>query len=167
MNLTTQQLQTLKADILADPTLSAQPNNSDGAFAIAAAYNLPASPDFWCWKSSVSKDDLVGATGPDGTVFDWTAYIGRTAAEKSAFTEIFSSAGLVNPSRPNVRQAFTDIFSGAGGAGNRTHLASVSRRKVTRLEKLFATGTGSTASPGTMAVEGGVSYQDVETARNS
>jgi len=42
--LTTAQYQTLKAAIVADPTLSAQPLNSDGAFAIAAALNAIASP---------------------------------------------------------------------------------------------------------------------------
>jgi hypothetical protein len=63
---------------------------------------------------------------------------------------------------PNVRQAFTDIFSGTGNAAtNRTHLQAVSKRAANRLEKLFATGTGSLASPATMTVEGSISYDEV------
>jgi hypothetical protein len=40
------------------------------------------------------------------------------------------------------------------------------KRAATRAEKLFSTGTGSTASPATMAFEGVVTYQDVSAARN-
>ena len=37
---------------------------------------------------------------------------------------------------------------------NRTHITAMSKRKATRLEKIFATGTGTLASPGTLVVEG-------------
>jgi hypothetical protein len=42
----------------------------------------------------------------------------------------------------------------------------VARRKATVVEELFASGTGSTASPGTMATEGPITGQEVEIARN-
>lgn len=162
----------LKADILADPVLTAQPNDSDGAFAIAAAYNLNASPDFWVWRTSVSREELTNSTSIDGTVFNWTGagYITRAQGEREAFQQIFDAEGRVNPSLPQVRQAFLDIFSGAAAPApaNRTHLATVARRKATRAEKLFAaSGAGTTGSPGVMGFEGSVSYQDVETGRNS
>jgi hypothetical protein len=169
MPLTSAQLATLKTDILADPALAAKPNNEDGAFDIAAAYNATAAPDFWVWRSKVSKDELVGTVGPDGTTFSWTAtgYITRAQGERDAFNAIFSEAGFVNPSMANVRTAFGDIFSGTGNAAlNRTHLLAVARRKSTRGEKLFASGTGSTASPATMTVEGNLTISDVLNARN-
>lgn len=167
--LTTAQLQAVKAEITADAALNAQPMNADGHFAVAAALNLPASPDFWVWRTRVSKDALVGSVGPDGTTFNWTltGYITRSQGERDAFNAIFDNEGNVNPSRANVRAAFADIFSGntAPAPANRVHLLAVSRRKATRAEKLLATGTGSTASPAVMGFEGMLSAVDVEAAR--
>jgi len=40
------------------------------------------------------------------------------------------------------------------------------KRPATVLEKLFATGAGSDASPATMLVEGAISYQVVDAARS-
>lgn len=168
--LTTAQQATVKADILADQTLNAFPNNSDGAFAIAAIYNQTAAPDFWVWRTNVPKNEFTNSTGPDGTTFTWVGngFITRSAGEQTAWVELFNSTHSVNASLPNVRQAFADIFSGSGNAAaNRTHMLGVARRKATRLEKLLATGTGSTASPAVMGFEGSVSYSDIELARQS
>jgi hypothetical protein len=135
----------------------------------AAAYNLAASPDFWVWRSRVSKDEFVNSTSIDGTVFSWTGtgFITRSAGEQAAWRELFDAQGYVNPSLPQVRTAFTDIFSGgtAPAPANRTHLATVGRRKATRAEKLFATGTGSTASPAVMGAEGILTDANVYAAR--
>ena len=163
MTLTTAQLTTIKADILLYPVLSAQQNNSDGAFAIAAAYNLIASPDFWVWKTNLSEQACVAETGPEGTVWSWPQYIARTEPERDGWKRLFA-ADSTNPSLPNVRQAVADIFGGAQAAptAQRTHLLAIARRKATRAEKLFATGTGSTAIPATMIFEGSnLSFQDV------
>jgi hypothetical protein len=168
--LTPAQLTTLKADINADPVLSTFPNNDDSNFAIADAYNLVASPDFWVWRSKVTKSELVTSIGPDGTTFNWTGngFITRSAGEQTAWQELFNGTQSVNASLTNVRQAFADIFSGTGNAAaNRTHLLAVARRKATRAEKLFATGTGSAGSPATLTFEGNLSFQDVSQARNS
>jgi hypothetical protein len=171
MALTTAQLAILKAAILADATLNAQTNTNVGNSVIADTLNTSASPDFWVWRTSVSKDEYVGATSVDGTTFSWTGagFITRSQGERDAFREIFSAAGTCNPSLPSVRAAFTDIFSGATAPApaNRTHLATVSRRKALAIEKLFATGTGSTASPATMGREGVITPDDIEQARSS
>lgn len=170
MGLTPSQLTALKADILADPVLSAQPQNSDGAFAIAAAYNLTVTPDFWVWRTRVSKNEITQQTSQDGTDFNWTGtgFITRSQGERDAWRELFDG-GQVNPSLANVRTAFQDIFSGGTppAPANRAHLLAVARRKATRAEKLFASGTGSTATPATMSFEGSLNYQDVQEARNS
>lgn len=164
--LTLLQYQTLKADILADPILAAHPQTSDGAFAITVAYNLPATPDFWVWRTTVPQHEIVGATSPDGTVWSWTAYISRSQGERDGWREMFADTGGVNASRPNIRQGLADIFSGPSGAAQRTHLLAIGRRTATRAEKLFAVGLGTPASPATMAVEGALTYQDVLTARS-
>lgn len=169
--LTSQQLATLKADILADSNLNSQPNNDDGNFAIAAIYNAAASPDYWVYRTRVSKAEYTQSTSIDGTVFNWTGagFITRAQGERDAWRELFNGNDECNPSLANVRQAFTDIFSGgtAPAPANRTHLATVSRRKATRVEKLFATGAGTTANPSVMGFEGSITFQDVSAARNS
>lgn len=171
MALTLTQRTALKNDINADPALSAHPNNADGHQAVADAYNLAASPDFWVWRTQVSKHEFVGSTSTDGTNFSWggAGFITRSQGERDAWRELFNGDGFCNPSQANVRTAFLDIFSGgtAPAPANRTHLATVARRKATRAEKLFATGTGSTASPALMGIEGNLSGPDIDQARNS
>jgi hypothetical protein len=166
MDLTPAQRSTLKAAILADPVLSTKvsgPGTDYGV--IAAALNAAASPDFWGWRTAVTKDEIVNATSQDATVFNWTGlgFITRAQGERDAWRELFSLTGTVNPSQPNIRQAFSDIFSGATAPApaNRTHLLAVSRRKATLAEKLLATGTGSTAVPALFTVEGGVSIGEI------
>lgn len=113
MALTTAQLTTLKADILADPALAAQPNTPDGAAAIADAYNLLASPGWTVWKTNVPLNDV-------GKNFNGTELAGLTTADNSRLQTLalYLLTG-VNPSLVDNRQFFDDIFSGAGGAVTR------------------------------------------------
>jgi hypothetical protein len=165
--LTAAQKATFKTNVLADPSLAAAVAAQDWD-AVAAAYNAAASPAFWVWKTAVSKDEYLGSTSIDGTTFSFvgTGYITRAQGERDAWNALFDANGFANPSRVNVRQAVADIFSGATAPApaNRTHLLTVSRRTATRLEKLFATGTGSTAVPATLVVEGTVTSQVVSDA---
>lgn len=157
--LTTSQLVTLKNDIAADGVLNAIPNTSDGGAAIAVLYNLPASPVYRVWRTDIPvKDVKLGVV--------WTEYIGRSAGEQNAFTFMLLN-GTLNAADANIRQGIIDIFSGPSGSQTRTNLTNLAKRDATRLEKLFATGTGSEASPATMAVnvEGLLPVQDVLTAR--
>ena len=158
--LTTAQYQTLKAAIVADPTLSAQPLNSDGAFAIAAALNAVASPAFTVWRTNVSIGDV-------GKNFNGAELAGLTTGNQSRLQTIaqYAAAGI-NPSLADQRAFFDDVFSGAGGTITRGKLLILWKRLATRFEKLYATGTGSDASPATLVIEGSLVYQDVEIARS-
>lgn len=169
MALTTAQLQALKADIAADGTLGQIAHTPDNAFTIAAAYNAAASPDYWVWRTSVSQLEIVTTTTADGTAWSWPAFIARSQGERDGWREMFADGGSVDASLANVRQWFADIFSGSANSAptQRTHLLAVGRRKATRAEKLFATGTGSTGSPGTMGFEGTITDADVTAAWNS
>lgn len=158
MALTQAQLATLKADINADPTLSAIPNTPDGAFEIAAAYNAVAVPQFIVWRGNVPTADCKKA-------MVWTEFISRSAAERDAWQWMLSN-GFINAGDPNVRQGIQDIFSGPGGATTRDNLVAIAKRDALRIEKLFATGAGTDATPATLVVEGTISYQDVLNARN-
>jgi hypothetical protein len=164
MPFTTAQYSTLKNDIIVVNTgeFAARVAAADHQL-IADAYNVVASPDFWVWRTSVPKQEIVGMTSQDGTTFTWAGngFITRAVGELMAWQELFTG-GVVNPSLPQVRAAFTDIFSGTGNAAsNRAHLLAVARRKALRIERLFATGTGSTGSPGALVVEGALDYLDV------
>jgi hypothetical protein len=179
MALSPEQLSTLKADIAADPALAGLENTDDAAAAIAEVYKAAASPDYWVWRSDVSEFEFTSTSGVDlsnggaATAWSWTAYIARSLQEQNAWARLFMSGGTgqsgrTNPSRPNVRNAVADIFSGAsnGAPAQRNHCLVLSKRKANRLEKLFAAGTGTFATPATMAVEGVVTYQEVRAARS-
>lgn len=162
MALTNPQLVTLKAAIVADSALNAQPMNSDGAFAIATVLNLNASPDFWVHKKSVDTMDV-------GKTINYVAYEAMTSANITkieGFIRLNPSTFV--PERSDIRAFFNNVFSGAlGGQGQATRdaLDLLFRRLATRFERLYATGTGSVASPGALVLVGPLSYQDVEAAR--
>lgn len=134
MNLSLAQLQTLKAYVVA---------NYDGIFdqTTADALNAVASPDYWMWRTSVEKKEIVSQVSQDATTFTWAGngFITRSAGELECWNQLFNSTLTCNPSLANVRQAFSDIFSGSGNAAaNRAHLLSATRRKATIAEKLLA-----------------------------
>lgn len=166
---TTAQIAAIKADITANPDLAALPAGGDGAFAVAALYNLPASPAYIVWKSKVTEADIVSLTSDELTTWSWPAYIARSAAEQAGWSRMVGVTGVINPALPQVRQAILDIFSGTGAQAiaQRTHLAAMGKRSATRIEKLFATGSGVTATPSTTVFEGIISYWEIQTARGN
>ena len=169
MHLTTQQLQTLKAAILAetDPEFVTYRTNGQNN-QMAEWLNRPASPDYFVKRTALSRHDIITGTSDGGTTFSWAggAYITRSQGERDAFREMFNSTGTVNPSLPTIVAAFNDIFSGTGGAANRAHVTAMSRRLATRAEKLFASGAGTKASPSTMSAEGAFDDRDISNALN-
>lgn len=169
MQLTQAQLQTLKTWINA---------NNNGLFDQSAvnALNVVDPSNYWCWRTSVEKKEIVSQPSQDSTNFTWAGngFITRSVGELECWNQLFNSSLTCNPSLSNVRQAFQDIFSGTGNAAsNRTHLLSVSRRNATVGEKLFAvvaTGPGngaqargSTGNPDAFGpgAEGPVTLQNV------
>lgn len=162
MALTTAQKATLKAAILADPTLSVFPNSIDGNIDLATKLsNTIPSPAFIVWKSNVPLTNV-------GETFNAAELAGLTSLNTQRLQNL--AAWLingVNPSKATVRQFFDDIFSGAGGVNTRAALLALWKRSANLIEKILATGTGSDASPATMTFEGPISSSDVESARNS
>lgn len=160
--LTAPQKATLKAAILADPTLSAFPNTSDGNFDLAVKLSTElASPANIVWRTNVPLGEV-------GKTFNATELAGLSSLNTQRLQNLAAwLSGGVNPSLASVRQFFDDIFSGAGGANTRAALLVIWKRSATRIEKILATGTGSDPSPATMGFEGAISPQDVADARNS
>lgn len=156
--LTPAQYSTLKAHIAASADLTAIPDTPDGAIAIADLLNLPSSPAVTVWRTSVEAAEIM-ANG-----FVWTEVDALTNS-KARIWDWMTRYGSFNPARPNVRQGLRDCFGVSSGTytGMLPHL----RRAATRMEALFATGTGTEANPATLTYEGPVSYQDVQQARRS
>lgn len=181
MALTQAQLTVLAADIAADPVLSAKPKNSDGAFDIAAAYKLPASPAFYVWQTKCPVQDIEDAVlwanftpqdSPDGTQL-WGNRALQCQGKQFNLQLMISGKTTIDCSKPGKRaglqDALTAIPSGSSGAnkgGGWNAVQQVMSRQANRAEKLFATGTGTQAEPATMAFEGSFSLDDIQTARN-
>lgn len=179
--MTPTQLATLKAYIDATPELAAIPANLDGSYAVAAAMNLDASPAFTVWRTNVPVDEITNqiawanltpADAPDGT----QAWANRSLAcqgKQFNLQLIIAGRALIPGNLANIRtglqDALTGVPSGTGGATQAANWVGVRdalKRNATVFEKVFAAGTGSFASPATMALEGPVSPGDVATARS-
>lgn len=161
--LTTAQLQALKTAINADPALSSQPNNSDGAFAIAAALNQTASPAWVIWRTSVTRQEIL----QNG--FDWTRLDNLTVGKARIWSDIFVD-GVVNPAKPNVRAGIEAVWVGTqADLDVRAAVYGHCKRNATRAQKIFSTGTGSPATPATLdaniADDFQLTFADVESAR--
>lgn len=160
MALTNAQLQTLKAAILADPELAAFPNTLDGAFDLAVKLQETAAPAFVVWRTSVSQSEII-LNG-----FDWTR-VDNLSVGKARIWEWMFQFGSIDPSKVNVRAGIDTVWVGTQADLNvRAAVYVHCKRSANRGEKIFATGTGSDASPATMAVEGTINYQDIFAARN-
>jgi hypothetical protein len=154
------QLQALKAFILADPVLSTFPANSDGSYAIAQQLNLPAEPAFIVWKTNVSIDEIMR------NGMDW-ARVDNLSVGKARIWDWLGRLGTINAAKTNVRAGIDAAWVGTSAdLAVRAAIYVHCKRPATVLEKLFATGAGSDASPATMLVEGAISYQVVDAARS-
>ena len=156
-HLNTTQVAQFRAAVAADPVLGLlQPSNSS-ALQIADAMNLAAVPAFIVWKRMETLGNI-------GQAFNAAELAARAASDQTRLQTIaaYFRDGL-NPSLATVRQAFDDIFSGTGGQNTRASLLALWKRSnsATRFEKLFATGTGSDASPATLVFEERLNYTEV------
>jgi hypothetical protein len=73
-----------------------------------------------------------------------------------------SMTAPIDFSRLNVRQGLQDCW--ASNTTTRASLLVVAKRTATRAEKLFSTGTGTTATPATLGFEGSLSPDDIVSA---
>jgi hypothetical protein len=149
------QLQTLRTAIDADPALTAYwaAGNAE-----AIAQHFRAETTFVVWRTSVTNEEI-------GDAMNGSEVAGLASLPMQRLQVLAAlSNGTQNPSRFDRRDAFDRIFSGAGGQLTRAALAIIWRRLANRGEQLFATGTGSDASPATMTFEGGVTFSDVAAA---
>jgi hypothetical protein len=161
--LTTAQLQALKAAIDADPVLSAQPNTNVGNSVIAQTLNAPALPEFIVWRNSVTTDEV-------GNAVNYVAVEAMTDANRNRINTFYTmNPSSFSPVRSDVRSYWDNTFSGAlggQGAATRAALDALWRRAANGVEKILATGTGTTVSPAVLGYEGTITPDEIEQARS-
>jgi hypothetical protein len=159
--MTPQQLATLKAYIDSVPAWAALPQNSDTAYFIAGELNKTAAPTFTVWKTSVTQDEIM----QNG--FDWTRVDNLGLGKARIWEWMFDNQSTsINPAKLNVRAGIDAVWVGtAADIAVRAAVYVHCKRPATVFEKVFATGTGTEASPATMALESPVAYSWVEAAR--
>lgn len=159
--LTPAQAATMKADIAADQELNALPLTGDGAWAIAIAYNTVVTPSWYVWRSDVPVDEIMR------NGMDWTQ-VDNLNVGKARIWDWMTRLGAFNAAKLNIRAGIDACWTGtAPMLAVRTAIYTHCNRPATRLEKLFSTGSGTTGSPATMAVEGVIAYQEIEALRNT
>jgi hypothetical protein len=160
--LTAAQLATLKQDILASDDMDTPVALGD-APAITTAYNLAHTPSFWVWRTVLTKYSVYSLTSPTGSTWNWTQFKGLTVPEQQAWFEMFrGESGTTNYTLPNIRAGVASLFTGSPtNTAQRDHVDAMGRRLATRAERLYVTGTGSTAAPGLLTWEGPLSEADV------
>lgn len=190
-SLTPAQVAALRADILADPVLSALPNDQDSALAIAAAYNQTAVPDLFVWHpsarisnildtfnlASFTPVDTISESDTDPVISRRMGRLLSIQVKQMNLQLMLQGRDLLDCTLPNVRASLRDAlvqvpagvngaFVAVAGASGATALAAC-QRKATRGEKLFATGTATTGSTtgSLMGYVGAITQAQVAQAR--
>lgn len=183
MSLTNTQLQALKADILADPTLANQPMTSAGALAIAEAYSIVGSVDVW--RTDAPVFHIIDAINwvnytPNDSADNTATYTNRAllAQTKQMNLQIMlQGRQTIDASKATIRAGLRDAViqlpTGAGGAltspggASGANVLAACTRKANRGEALFATTQATTGSTSAyiMAFEGSLTSDDVQQAR--
>lgn len=130
----------------------------------------------WC---NVASTFIVGIkkvpTEKIGEAINYVAFAAMTTANRGTLTAFRDlNPNTFDGTKPDVRDMLagntaTGIFSGAlGGQGQATRdaLTAIMTRPATRAERMFATGTGTTVSPGTLTREGQIDTTDVGRSLN-
>lgn len=171
MALTPAQKTALEADIVVNRALIAE-GDTAGA---ADFYNAPASPDYIVWNPfTLTKDvmdaitwaNLTPADAADGTAL-WTNRALACQGKQFNVQTILVGRDVIDATRTNIRaglqDALTNVPSGVAGAlvsGGWANVKIALTRKATRIEKLFAAGNGSAATPSLMGYVGAIYYFD-------
>ena len=158
MALTSAQKQTLATYIASVPEWAAMPKNSDTAYYIAEQLNKVDPSNFIVWKTFVSQDEIM----MNG--FDWVQVDNLSVGKARIWEWLFNNqTRSMNPSKLNVRAGIAECWKGtAAMLAVQAVVLGHCKRPATVVEKLFATGTGTDASPATMAYESPITYPEVE-----
>lgn len=154
--LTEAQYTALRNDILADQALAADVAAGNYG-AITDAYN--ATTTYVVWKTAVTDREIQA-----NAAFDWTR-VDNLSVGKARIWDLMFKFGTINPSLSNVRAGIDATWVGtAADLAVRAAVYTNCKRFARRIEKLFATGAGTDASPSVMSYEGSIPFTDVRYA---
>lgn len=145
--LTTEQRATLKTFVLAQGELS-QLVTDKVYSAIADWLNTKDVSNYTVWKTAVYQDEIM----QNG--FDWAQVDNLTVGKARIWEWMFDNQGnSINPSKLNVRAGIDETWKGTTAMlAVRAQVYTHCKRLATRVEKLFASGVGSDASPATLGI---------------
>lgn len=155
--------------------------NANETGQMAAWYN--GATTFVVWRSQSPTADLFNAItwanltptdAPDGTA-TYTNRALHAQAKQINLQTILQGQDYIATGRANVRaglqDALTNLYTGTGGVvvgGNWAGVKTAIQRACNRAERVWATGTGTAATPGDLgAFEGSVSNDDIVHALQS
>jgi hypothetical protein len=155
-HLNSTQLLILKAAIAAETDPQFVTDRTSGATgAMATFFNQPST--FVVRRTRVLSNEI-------GPVLNYVAVSSLTTANRDrATTFLMLNPASFNPTA-DVESYWDTTFSGAlGGQGQATRDALVAlwRRFATKGEKLFATGAGTSGSPGALGPEGPITNEEI------
>jgi hypothetical protein len=174
--LTPSQQSTILSYIQSDSELNVLTASSDSINFIVNKLNAPIVPDFFVYKTDVNVSDIYDkinwqnftpVDAPDiNLIYQNRALICQLKLDLT--NSFLIGRQTINAAKANIRNglqdALTGIPSGVAGAsksGGWSNVQSVLYRRANIVEKLFSTGLGTTANPGTLDYEGGVFYNDI------
>lgn len=177
--LTTTQLATIRTYVEADPVLSVLPKDGNGFTAVMNSLNMHPSADFFAWNDVTFVSDIYdaivwGNLTPAQAVDETAAYTNRALvcqAKQINLQIMLQGKEYINAEKANLRNGLQDALTalpskvdgttqGAGWAA----VQLVLQRKANLLEKIFATGVGTNASPATLIVKGAITMDEVTAA---
>ena len=157
MALTTEQMAALKPLMIAetDPVFAdfRDTGNNGG---MALWLNEAASPEYVVWKTRVTWDEVM-LNG-----MDWARVDNLTTGKARIWDWMFQNgSNSMNPSKANIRAGIDAAWVGtAADLAVRASVYTHCKRPASRVEKMLASGTGTTATPSTMTFEGTLSSED-------
>ena len=161
MALTTEQLHVFRAALLAetDPDLVFRRDNGQ-AGRVAEWYNEPRVPSLIVWKTSLQLEEITS------NGFDWVRVDNLSVGKARIWEWMFGGEdNSINPSKPNIRAGIAEVWKGtAADLAVQATVLNHCKRGTSRIEALFAVGTGTAAAPATMGFEGLLTEMDISLA---
>ena len=158
MALTTEQLHVFRAALLAetDPDLVFRRDNGQ-AGRVAEWYNQVGANAPIVWKTSLQLEEITS------NGFDWVRVDNLSVGKARIWEWMFGSENKsINPSKPNIRAGIAEVWKGtAADLAVQATVLNHCKRPATRIEALYAAGSGTTGAPATMVFTEQLSEPDV------
>ncbi len=121
---------------------------------VADWFNTPST--FVAWRTVLNERDIYADPG-----FNFTLYDGLTQGKRDEWVLLLKENSC-DPSKSNIRNGIIDVWSGtAAKVLVQDAIFAIAKRFASNAEKILATGTGTTATPGVMTWEGTININDV------